>query len=150
MSPGRSLPIRMASLGSTIGRTTYPRGSRAPRTHGPIVRSSSTTRIVGARGSDDCAEGEVLTEDGSCARKLFLSPFMFGFTCQVLTLRIIRRPKWSPVISATAKPVTKSVTFWIVCLGRRWRTLLDSAQPVRRAPAWTRPACPKPRMAPDS
>src|ERR1700682_2587027 len=71
MSPGRSLPIRIASLGSTVVRTTYPRGSRAPRTQGPIVGSSSTTKIVGARGSDGFVDGSVLKDDGSGGNKIF-------------------------------------------------------------------------------
>ena len=39
--------------------------------------------MVGACGSDDCAEGRVLTDDGSGARKLFHSSEVLVFTCPV-------------------------------------------------------------------
>jgi hypothetical protein len=65
ISPGRFLPIRMASSGSMVCSTAYPTGSRAAPTHGPTVGSSSTTKIVMMRGSDDCARGGALNNEGS-------------------------------------------------------------------------------------
>ena len=63
----------VGTLKPNVRQDHIPQGVQGHLAHGPMVGSSSTAKMAGACGSDDCAAGGVLKDDGSGARKLFHS-----------------------------------------------------------------------------